>query len=65
MYANMLVRVKGPDGWSAEYPAHEVQVKDGRTFVHVDEQDGSGNYAEPGPVHDFGPDHAVEVQADW
>jgi hypothetical protein len=50
MYANLMVKIGERDGASVDVYAHKVIVRSDRIYVHIDEQDGSGNHAEPAGV---------------
>lgn len=67
MYANLRVVVqKTGYGGTEEVFCHKVERReDGKVVLHIDRQDGSGNYAEPGGTRELGADQTFTVQADF
>jgi hypothetical protein len=69
MYANLKVRLE-KDGRQREVSAWQIAagVNDDETIVHVDGNDGNGNYAEPAgeiSLYRGNGDRLLNVQADF
>lgn len=65
MYANLTVTIGGPKD-ARHLSAWRVTItEDGTIEVHTDLQDGSGSYAEAGPVLRFPAGTRVEIGASF
>jgi len=66
MYANLTVKAEKVFGGELNYSAWAVDVEnDGTIVIHLDAQNGTGNYAEPNGEKRLAPGTPVRILADF